>query len=136
MGSGARISRDVGFARADMTGIVTILLIMPAGGADTMHVDDMSGTDTKVVTWELAPFRGTTASDGSQDRVTVNGSNGNDNITVTAAGQQVRVAGLATVVEVNRADKSLDTLSVDTRLGSDSIFVAPEVHNLLKFSSS
>ena len=110
--------------------------IMPAGGADTMHVDDMSGTDTKVVTWELAPFRGTTASDGSLDSVTVNGSNGSDNISVSAGGQTVRVAGLATVVEVNRADKSLDSLFVDTRLGNDSIFVAPEVHDRLTFSSS
>ncbi len=48
----------------------------------------------------------------------------------------MRVAGLATVVEVNRADKSLDTLFVDTRVGSDSIFVAPEVHDRLKFSSA
>jgi hypothetical protein len=110
--------------------------VIPAGGADTMHVDDMSGTDTSVVTWELAPFRGTTASDGFQDRVTVNGSNGSDTITVTAGGQQVRTAGLATVVELNRADKSLDSLFVDTRLGNDSIFVAPEVHNLLTFGSA
>jgi Ca2+-binding RTX toxin-like protein len=129
------LTRDVANIRIDM-GDLERLDIMPAGGADTMHVDDMSGTDTKVVTWELAPFRGTTASDGSQDSVTVNGSNGSDNITVTAGGQQVRVAGLATVVEVNRADKSLDTLVVDTRLGSDSIFIAPQVHNLLKFSSA
>ena len=109
---------------------------MPAGGADTMHVDDLSGTDAQVVSWELAPFRGTTASDGSPDSVTVNGTFGNDNITVTAGGQQVRVAGLASVVEVNRADKSLDTLFVDTRPGSDSIFIAPQVHNLLKFNSA
>ena len=44
------------------------------------------------------------------------------------------MTGLATVVEVTRADKSLDTLQVDTRLGNDSIFIAPQVHNLLKFS--
>ena len=129
------LTRDVANIRMDMSDLER-LDIMPAGGADTMHVDDMSGTETKVVTWELAPFRGTTASDGSQDSVTVNGSNGDDNITVTSGGQQVRVAGLATVVEVNRADKSLDTLFVDTRLGSDSIFIAPEVHNLLKFSAA
>ena len=44
------------------------------------------------------------------------------------------MTGLATVVEVTRADKSLDTLQVDTRLGNDSIFIAPQVHNLLTFS--
>ena len=46
------------------------------------------------------------------------------------------MTGLATVVEVTRADKSLDTLQVDTRLGNDSIFIAPQVHNLLTFTSS
>ena len=46
------------------------------------------------------------------------------------------MTGLATVVEVTRADKSLDTLQVDTRLGNDSIFIAPQVHNLLTFTPS
>jgi hypothetical protein len=37
---------------------------------------------------------------------------------------------------MTRADKALDTLHVDTRLGNDSIFVAPQVHNLIGFGSS
>ena len=135
LGGRTILTRDVAAIRMD-TGDVERFDVMPAGGADTMVVDDMSGTDTQVVSWELAPFRGTTASDGAKDSVQVNGSNGSDNITVTAGGQQVRAAGLATVVEVTRADKSLDTLHVDTRLGSDSIFIAPQVHNLIGFSSS
>ena len=135
LGGRTILTRDVAAIRMD-TGDLERFDVMPASGADTMVVEDMSGTDTQVVSWELAPFRGTTASDGAADSVLVNGSNGADNITVTAGGQQVRTAGLATVVEVTRADKSLDTLHVDTRLGSDSIFIAPQVHNLLKFSSS
>ena len=130
LGGRTILTRDVAAIRMD-TGDVERFDVMPAGGADTMVVDDMSGTDTEVVSWELAPIRGTTASDGAKDSVLVNGSNGSDDITVTAGGQQVRVAGLATVVEVTRADKSLDTLHVDTRLGNDSIFIAPQVHNLI-----
>ena len=109
--------------------------IMPAGGADTMHVDDMSGTDTRSSTWELAPFRGTTASDGSKDSVPVDGSNGNDNITVTAGGQQVRATGLATVVELDARRQVAGPLHVDTRLGNDLVSVQPQVHNLIGFSS-
>ena len=134
LGGRTILTRDVAAIRMD-TGDVERFDVMPAGGADTMVVDDMSGTDTEVVSWELAPIRGTTASDGAKDSVLVNGSNGSDAITVTAGGQQVRVAGLAAVVEVTRADKSLDTLHVDTRLGNDSIFVAPQVHNLIGFTS-
>jgi hypothetical protein len=73
-----------------------------------MRVDDLSGTDAKVVTWELAPFRGTTATDGAPDSVLVNGTFGNDNIKVGAGGQQVRLTGLAAAVEINRSDPSLD----------------------------
>ena len=111
--------------------------VNPAGGADTMRVEDMSGTDTKLVTWELAPFRGTTATDGAADSVLVNGTFGNDTVNVTAAGQQVRVAGLAATVEINRSDPTLDSLHVDTRpTGTDSVTVGPGVHQRLKFTSS
>jgi hypothetical protein len=104
--------------------------VNPAGGADTAHVADVSGTDLDVVTWELAPFRGTTASDGALDRVTVDGSNGNDAIKVGAGGQQVRTTGLAATVEVNRADKT-DVLTIDTKLGGDLTSVDPAARNLM-----
>jgi hypothetical protein len=134
IGSRIRVLRDVSNVVMD-TGDVERFDIIPAGGSDNMIVQELSGTDAKVVAWELAPFRGTTASDGATDSVLVNGTNGSDNLTVTAGGQQVRVAGLQAAVEVTRADKALDTLHVDTRLGNDSIFVAPQVHNLIGFTS-
>jgi Ca2+-binding RTX toxin-like protein len=60
-GGRTRVLRDVANIVQD-TSDVERFDIMPAGGADTMHVDDLSGTDVKLVSWELAPFRGTTAS--------------------------------------------------------------------------
>ena len=135
VGGRIRVTRDVGNVVIDTGGLERFDL-MPAGGADTMRVEDLSGTAAKVVAWELAPFRGTTASDGAKDSVLVHGSNGNDAIDVAAGGQQVRVSGLQAAVEVTRADASLDTLHVDTRLGADLVSVAPQVHNLIKFSSS
>ena len=61
------VTRDVGAVRMD-TGGLERFDINVAGGADTMRVDDLSGTDAKVVSWELAPFRGTTATDGAADK--------------------------------------------------------------------
>ena len=66
----------------------------------------------------------------------VNGTAGNDAIKVAAGGQQVRVSGLAAAVEVTRADAAFDTLRIDTRPGADLISVEPQVHNLIRFSSS
>ena len=58
---GARVllKRDVSGVVLDLGGVERID-VMPAAGADTMHVADVSGTDLDVVTWELAPVRGTT----------------------------------------------------------------------------
>jgi Ca2+-binding RTX toxin-like protein len=129
------VSRDVANIRID-TGDLERFDILPAGGADTMEVDDMSGTDAQVITWELAPFRGTTATDGALDQVLVKGTNGPDAISVGAGGHQVRVSGIPAAVEINRSDTTFDTLHVDTKLGNDLVSVAPGVHNLIKFSSS
>jgi Ca2+-binding RTX toxin-like protein len=135
IGGRIRVTRDIANIVMD-TGDVERFDIMPAGGADSMRVDDLSGTDAKVVSWELAPFRGTTASDGAKDSVLINGTFGNDAINVTAGGQQVRTSGLAAAVEVTRADNTIDTLHIDTRPGNDLVSVQPQVHNLIGFSSS
>ena len=136
LGGRTILTRDVAAIRMD-TGDVERFDVMPAGGADTMVVDDMSGTDTEVVSWELAPFRGTTASDGAKDSVLVNGSNGSDAITVTAGGQQVRVGRARGRRRGRRAPTSRSTRCTSTRASATTaIFVAPQVHNLLGFSSS
>ena len=135
VGGRIRVTRDVGNVTIDTGGLERFDL-MPATGADTLRVDDLSGTAAKVVAWELAPFRGTTASDGAKDSVLVHGTNAPDAINVTAGGQQVRVSGIPAAVEVTRADAALDTLHVDTRLGADLVGVQPQVHNLIRFSSN
>ena len=48
----------------------------------------------------------------------VNATFGNDSVLVTADGQQVRVAGLATTVAIHRSDPTLDGLHVDTKPGN------------------
>ena len=134
VGGRIRLTRDVGNVSLDVNRM-TRLVITPAGGADTMHVADLSGTDAKVVTFELAPFAGTTAGDGSADRVLVDGTFGNDTINATASGQTVRVTGLAAAVEVNRSEPQLDTLFVDTLPGVDSVSVDPSVFARIAFSA-
>jgi len=115
-------------------GDVERLDVLAGRGADTMEVNDLSGTDTDVVTWELAPTRGTTATDQAADSVTVDGTFGIDAISVTAAGQEVRVSGLAASVVLLRADPGLDRLTVDTKAGADLTSVSPIVHQRLVLS--
>ena len=65
------------------------------GGADTVTVNDLTGTDVQLVKIDLAGAPGGTTGDGQPDQVIVNGTNGNDAITVGGRNGTVGVAGLA-----------------------------------------
>jgi Ca2+-binding RTX toxin-like protein len=95
----------------------------PVGGADTVTVNDLSGTDVAQTNIDLAGAFGGTAPDGVADSVTVNGTNGDDNINIAGSGDAADVSGLATSVSVAHADTSnpTDTLSVNTLAGTDHV---------------
>lgn len=116
-------------------GDVERLDIFPASGSDQMHVADMSGTDVTNVDFQLALARNKTTHDGSPDSVFVDGTNGNDAISVTAGGPTVRTAGLAAATTVWYSEKTQDSLHLDTRLGNDLVSVDPLIHQLLLFTS-
>jgi hypothetical protein len=90
------------------------------GGADSITVDDLSGTDVTQTNLDLASALGGTAADGAVDNVVVNGTNGDDSIDVTGNGSGADVTGLATAVSVAHADPT-DVLSVNTLAGTDNV---------------
>jgi hypothetical protein len=134
VGSRTRLIRDIGNVALDLGGVER-LDVNPAGGADTVHTADLSPTDTKLVTWELAPFRGTTATDQARDTVLMDGTFGNDAISVTSGGQQVRTTGLGAVVEINRSDPALDSLHIDTKPGNDLVSILPRARELITITT-
>ncbi len=89
------------------------------GGADTVTVNDLTGTDVTQTNLDLAGTFGGGAGDGAGDNVVVNGTNGDDNINVTGNGSGADVSGLATAVSVTHADQG-DSLSIN-RAGTDSV---------------
>jgi len=90
------------------------------GGADSVTVNDLTGTDVTQTNIDLAGAFGGNAGDGAVDSVVVNGTNGNDNIAIDGNGSGADVTGLATSVSVKHADPT-DTLSVNTLLGTDHV---------------
>jgi hypothetical protein len=100
-----------------------------------MHVADMSGTDVTNVDFMLTLARGTTVRDGSPDGVRIDGTNGSDAISVTAAGAFVSTSGLAAVTTVGFGENTQDRLHIDTKLGNDLVSVDPQVHQQLLFTS-
>jgi Ca2+-binding RTX toxin-like protein len=92
----------------------------PIGGADSVTVNDLTGTDVRQTNIDLAGAFGGSVADGVIDSVVVNGTNGDDNIAVNGNGSGADVTGLATTVSVKHADPT-DTLSVNTLAGTDHV---------------
>jgi Ca2+-binding RTX toxin-like protein len=90
------------------------------GGADLVTINDLSGTDVSSVNVDLAGALGGATGDGANDRVVVNGTNGNDAIDVSGDAQAVKVSGLAPTTEVLHSEAS-DRLDVNTLAGADTV---------------
>ena len=86
-GSRLRLFRDVGNVTMDVNDVEQVN-VAALGGADTVTVNDLSGTDVTDVNLDLAGTPGSGTGDGQADTVIVNGTAGHDAIAV--AGKQRR----------------------------------------------
>ena len=118
-GGRALLTRDVGAITMDLNGVERVQ-IAAAGGADNINVGDLTGTGVTQVAIDLRPGPGSQSGDGASDRVTVNGSTGDDNIKVVTSGGSIVVNGLAAQVTIAHADSG-DVLAVNGGTGNDVI---------------
>jgi Ca2+-binding RTX toxin-like protein len=89
------------------------------GGADSVTVNDLTGTGAQKVNIDLG-VNG--ASDGQADTVVINATNGNDTITVANNNGVVTVSGLSTEVTISDFDAS-DRIVING-LGGDDVIEA------------
>ncbi|MBR0844259.1 calcium-binding protein [Bradyrhizobium liaoningense] len=118
-GGDAVLTRDVGTVVMGLNGIERVQ-IAAAGGADNINVADLTGTGIAQVAIDLSAAPGSQSGDGAADRVTVNGSAGDDNISVATAGGSIVVNGLAAQVTIAHADAG-DVLGINGGFGNDVI---------------
>jgi Ca2+-binding RTX toxin-like protein len=104
------------------------------GGADSVTVTDLSGTDVRRVDVDLAAALGGSTADTAADIVTVAGTKNDDSIAVGAAGSTVDVRGLTPLVRVTHANPADDTLVIDPVTGDDVVSVDPAAQALIKVS--
>ena len=83
-------------------------------------INDLTGTGITQVAIDLAAA-GTSHRDSQADRVTVNGTTGNDFIIVDQSGGAVTVSGLAETVTISHAEGALDQLTIAGGIGDDVI---------------
>ena len=120
--NGQRVTlfRDVGNVTMDLNSVEHIQL-NTLGGADTITVNDLSGTGTTQVAIDLSAPAGSGQGDGAADSVIVNGTAGDDHINVASNGASVVVDGLPAQVTINGAEGANDKLIVNGGAGNDTI---------------
>ena len=89
------------------------------GGADTVVVNDLAGTDARSVEVDLNMFGG--GGDGQPDTVIARGTAGVDRVTVASPAGSVLVSGLFAQVQVTGSEPVGDAVSVETLAGADTI---------------
>jgi len=115
-GQRVRFTRNIGSIVMDLNDLETISA-KALGGADSLTVNDLSGTDVVNVVVDLAATGG--GDDAQPDNVILRGTPGDDTVTVTGAGPSVQVAGLPAQVSVSGGIAGSDRLTVNALGGND-----------------
>jgi Ca2+-binding RTX toxin-like protein len=112
--------RDVAAVTMDMDRVERIEF-NALGGVDQIVVNNLTGTDVRLVDLDLAGAIGTGIGDSVIDGVTVEGTGGRDSITVRTLGGATVVSGLSARVEISGEDGGQDVLTINARGGNDRI---------------
>ena len=117
-GGRVRFFRDVASVVMDLndTEVVTYNAL---GGADTVVVNDLTGTDLVEANLNLAASGG--AGDAQPDNVIVQGTSGDDVILAVGDANGTSVLGLATQVNITGAESANDRLTINALAGDDVI---------------
>src|SRR5215472_13387043 len=126
-GSRVRLTRDIGTVTMDLNGVEHIQL-NALGGADSVTVNDLSGTGVTQVAIDLASPPGSGAGDLAADSVTVNATKGDDVIEVQGQNGSLTVAGLSELVTISGSEAT-DALTVAGGNGNDTPSAATMLAN-------
>ena len=123
-GNRLRFFRDIATITMDTAGVEQVDF-NALGGADTVTVNNLSGTDVDSVNIDLAGTLAGGTGDGVADNVIVEGTNGDDAINVSGESRNLTVSGLAATTRIFNADAAaLDRLDVNTQAGTDTVTTA------------
>ena len=111
-GGRVRFTRDVAAITMDLNDVESIV-VKALGGADTLTVNDVSGTDLTNVSADLG------GDDAAADNVITNATNGDDVVTVSGTGPSAQVNGLPALVSVTGAIAGSDRVTVNALAGDD-----------------
>jgi Ca2+-binding RTX toxin-like protein len=118
-GGRAVFTRDVATITMTMDDVETFDF-NALGGADTVTINDLTGTDVKHVNVDLAASIGGTTGDGQDDTIIINGTAGDDTITLSIENGALVINGLASKITIEHFDLN-DTIRIAGLGGDDAI---------------
>jgi Ca2+-binding RTX toxin-like protein len=130
-GERVRFFRDIANITMDINDVERIDT-QALGGADNAVLNDVTGTGLKTLALDLEAAIGGSRGDGAADSVTVNGTNGPDDIQVTAIGSVVEVNGASAEVQIDHSERANDKLTVNGLGGADTITGEPGLAALIQ----
>lgn len=115
-GGRVRFFRDIANVTMDLDDVESVDF-RALGGADTIVVNDLGGTDLTEVNTDLAAAGG--GGDVQPDNVIVQGTNGDDVSVILGDASGVAAIGLAAQVNITGAEAANDRLTVNALAGDD-----------------
>ena len=110
--------RDVASVTMDLDDVESIDF-NARGGADTVVVNDLTGTDVTEINLNLESFPGSGVGDAQTDNVIVQGTNDDDVVLLFGDNSGTSVLGLAAQVNITGAEAANDRVTVNTLGGDD-----------------
>jgi Ca2+-binding RTX toxin-like protein len=121
-GSRVTFARDIANVVMDVNGTEEIVF-KARGGADTINVGDLNGTDVGFVDIDLSANGDNGAGDGAADTIHIYATNGDDVVLVAGDNGVVTVFGLAAQVNITGFEAANDRIVVHM-LDGDDVFTA------------
>jgi Ca2+-binding RTX toxin-like protein len=113
-------NRDVANVVMDLNDVESIDFTA-RGGADTIRVNDLSGTDVSEINIDLSGVPGSGSGDGQADTIIINATSGDDVALVFGDAAGVSVVGLAAQINIIGFEANLDRIIINGLAGDDVI---------------
>ncbi len=137
LANGGRVlfTRDIANVTMDLNDVESIDFTA-RGGADSITVNDLSGTDVTEINLNLESTPGSGVGDGAADTVTVTGTNGDDVILAVGDASGSSVLGLAAQVNITGAESSNDRVVVNALGGDDVVEASGLASGAIQFTAN
>jgi len=100
---------------------IEVVQFRASGGADTITIDDLTGTSVGKINLNLAPASDSGEGFNQPHTVIVTGTTGNDSIAINGTSEGVRILGLHASVSIVGSGPALDQLIIRALEGDDAV---------------